>query len=87
MEPVDLCDVAVEAIDELGGRNAASAGSKSARKAGDAPMLAPGRSRRAGPGALINLIGNAVKYSPDGSVIVARRDGAATAGAPMSSSP
>ncbi|WP_246263508.1 CHASE2 domain-containing protein [Caulobacter soli] len=70
MEPVDLCDVAVEAIDELWPQ-CRQRHIEIRQEGCDAPMMALG-DRGVLARALVNLIGNAVKYSPDGSVIVVR---------------
>jgi CHASE2 domain-containing sensor protein/signal transduction histidine kinase len=70
MEPVDLCDVAVEAIDELWPQ-CRQRRIEIRQEGCDAPMMALG-DRGVLARALVNLIGNAVKYSPDGSRIVVR---------------
>ena len=70
MEPVDLCDVAVEAVGELWPQSRQR--HIQIRQEGcEAPMMALGDLGVLAR-ALVNLIGNAVKYSPDGSVIVVR---------------
>jgi CHASE2 domain-containing sensor protein/signal transduction histidine kinase len=70
MEPVDLCDVAVEAIDELWPQ-CRQRHIEIRQEGCEAPMIALG-DRGVLARALVNLIGNAVKYSPDGSTIVVR---------------
>jgi CHASE2 domain-containing sensor protein/signal transduction histidine kinase len=70
MEPVDLCDVAVEAIDELWPQ-CRQRRIEIRQEGCEAPMMAQG-DRGVLARALVNLIGNAVKYSPDGSLIVVR---------------
>jgi CHASE2 domain-containing sensor protein/signal transduction histidine kinase len=70
MEPVDLCDVAVEAIDELWPQ-CRQRRIEIRQEGCEAPMMALG-DRGVLARALVNLIGNAVKYSPDGSTIVVR---------------
>lgn len=70
MEPVDLCDVVVEAIDELWPQ--CRQRHIDIRQEGcEAPTMVLG-DRGVLTRALVNLIGNAVKYSPDGSMIVVR---------------
>ena len=70
MEPVDLCDVAVEAVDELWPQ--CRQRRIEIRQHGcDTPLMALG-DRGVLARALVNLIGNAVKYSPDDSVITVR---------------
>ncbi|SFJ01771.1 CHASE2 domain-containing protein [Caulobacter sp. UNC279MFTsu5.1] len=70
MEPVDLCDVAVEAIDELWPQ-CRQRHIEIRQEGCDGPMMALG-DRGVLARALVNLIGNAVKYGPDGSTIVVR---------------
>lgn len=70
MEPVDLCDVAVEAIDELWPQ-CRQRHIEIRQEGCDGPMMALG-DRGVLARALVNLIGNAVKYSPDGSTILVR---------------
>ena len=70
MEPVDLCDVAVEAIDELWPQ-CRQRHIEIRQEGCDGPMMALG-DRGVLARALVNLIGNAVKYSPDGSMILVR---------------
>jgi signal transduction histidine kinase len=75
MEPVDLCDVAVEAIDELWPQ-CRQRHIEIRQEGCDGPMMALG-DRGVLARALVNLIGNAVKYGPDGSTSSgARRHGA-----------
>jgi CHASE2 domain-containing sensor protein/signal transduction histidine kinase len=70
MEPVDLCDVVVEAIDELWPQ--CRQRHIDIRQEGcEAPTMVLG-DRGVLTRALVNLIGNAVKYTPDGSMIVVR---------------
>ncbi len=67
LEPVDLSDIAIEAIDELWPQSAQ-------RKihieqvGGEAPLMVLG-DRGVLARTLVNLLGNAVKYSPEGSRI------------------
>lgn len=70
MEPVDLCDVAVEAIDELWPQ-CRQRHIEIRQEGCETPTMALG-DRGVLARALVNLIGNAVKYSPDGSTIVVR---------------
>lgn len=70
MEPVDLCDVAVEAIDELWPQ-CRQRHIQIRQEGCEAPMMALG-DRGVLARALVNLIGNAVKYGPDGSTILVR---------------
>jgi len=70
MEPVDLCDVAVEAIDELWPQ-CRQRHIEIRQEGCEAPTMALG-DRGVLSRALVNLIGNAVKYSPQGSTIVVR---------------
>jgi CHASE2 domain-containing sensor protein/signal transduction histidine kinase len=70
MEPVDLCDVAVEAIDELWPQ-CRQRHIEIRQEGCDGPMMALG-DRGVLARALVNLIGNAVKYGPDNSTIVVR---------------
>jgi signal transduction histidine kinase len=70
LEPLDVCDVAVEAVDELWPQ--CRQRRIEIRQHGcDNPMMVLG-DRGVLARALVNLIGNAVKYSPDGSMIVVR---------------
>lgn len=70
MEPLDVCDVAVEAVDELWPQ--CRQRRIEIRQHGcDNPMIVLG-DRGVLARALVNLIGNAVKYSPDGAVITVR---------------
>jgi CHASE2 domain-containing sensor protein/signal transduction histidine kinase len=70
MEPLDVCDVAVEAVDELWPQ--CRQRRIDIRQEGcDAPMMVLG-DRGVLARALVNLIGNAVKYSPDGAGITVR---------------
>lgn len=70
MEPVDVCDVTVEAVDELWPQ--CRQRRIEIRQHGcDNPMIVLG-DRGVLARALVNLIGNAVKYSPDGAVITVR---------------
>jgi hypothetical protein len=67
MEPVDLCDVAVEAIDELWPQSA-PAQDRIEQVGCEAPLMVLG-DRGVLARTLVNLLGNAVKYSPEGSTI------------------
>ena len=70
MEPLDVCDVAVEAVDELWPQ--CRQRRIDIRQHGcDNPMMVVG-DRGVLSRALVNLIGNAVKYSPDGAPITVR---------------
>ena len=70
LEPVDLTDIAVEAIDEVWPQSAQRK-IKIEQFGDDAPLMVQG-DRGVLARTLVNLLGNAVKYSPDGSVIVVR---------------
>ena len=67
MEPVDLCDVAVEAVDELWPQ-CRQRQIEIEQDGCDVPLLVLG-DRSVLARALVNLLGNAVKYSPEGSRI------------------
>lgn len=70
LEPLDVCDVAVEAVDELWPQ--CRQRRIEIRQHGcDNPMMVLG-DRGVLARALVNLIGNAVKYSPDGARITVR---------------
>jgi len=80
MEPVDLCDVAVEAVDELWPQ-CRQRDIKILQDGCDAPLMVLG-DRSVLARTLVNLLGNAVKYSPEGSQIkvsarATRQDGRA----------
>lgn len=66
LEPIDLADIAVEAIDEVWPQSA----QRRIRidQVGDGPLPVLG-DRAVLARALVNLLGNAVKYSPEGSTI------------------
>jgi CHASE2 domain-containing sensor protein/signal transduction histidine kinase len=70
MEPLDVCDVAVEAVDELWPQ-CRQRRIEIRQEGCDAPMMVLG-DRGVLARALVNLIGNAVKYSPDGAGITVR---------------
>ena len=70
MEPLDVCDVAVEAVDELWPQ-CRQRRIEIRQEGCDAPMMVQG-DRGVLARALVNLIGNAVKYSPDGAEITVR---------------
>jgi CHASE2 domain-containing sensor protein/signal transduction histidine kinase len=70
MEPIDVCDVAVEAVDELWPQ-CRQRRIEIRQQGCDNPMIVLG-DRGVLARALVNLIGNAVKYSPDGAVITVR---------------
>ncbi len=67
MEPVDVCDVAVEAVDELWPQ-CRQRHIEIEQDGCDAPLMVLG-DRGVLARALVNLLGNAVKYSPEGSRI------------------
>lgn len=67
MEPVDLCDVTVEAIDELWPQ-CRQRNIEIEQEGCDAPLMVLG-DRGVLARALVNLLGNAVKYSPESSRI------------------
>jgi CHASE2 domain-containing sensor protein/signal transduction histidine kinase len=67
LEPVDLADVAVEAIDELWPQSAQRK-MRIEQVGGEAPLMVLG-DRGVLARTLVNLLGNAVKYSPEGSTI------------------
>ncbi|MET3666890.1 CHASE2 domain-containing protein [Caulobacter sp. 1776] len=67
LEPVDLADVAVEAIDEVWPQSVQRR-MKIEQVGGDAPLMVLG-DRGVLARTLVNLLGNAVKYSPEGSTI------------------
>ena len=67
MEPVDLCDVAVEAVDELWPQ-CRQRDIAIEQDGCDTPLMVLG-DRGVLARALVNLLGNAVKYSPEGSRI------------------
>lgn len=67
MEPLDLCDVAVEAVDELWPQ-CRQRHIEIEQDGCDAPLMVLG-DRGVLARALVNLLGNAVKYSPEGSRI------------------
>lgn len=67
MEPLDLCDVAVEAVDELWPQ-CRQRHIEIEQESCDAPLMVLG-DRGVLARALVNLLGNAVKYSPEGSRI------------------
>ncbi|WP_343698255.1 CHASE2 domain-containing protein [Caulobacter sp.] len=67
LEPVDLADVAVEAIDEVWPQSAQRK-IRIEQVGGDAPLMVLG-DRSVLARTLVNLLGNAVKYGPEGSVI------------------
>lgn len=80
MEPVDLCDVAVEAVDELWPQ-CRQRNIEIQQDGCDAPLMVLG-DRGVLARTLVNLLGNAVKYSPEGSQIrvsahATRQDGRA----------
>ncbi|WP_419320465.1 CHASE2 domain-containing protein [Caulobacter sp. ErkDOM-E] len=80
MEPVDLCDVAVEAVDELWPQ-CRQRDIKILQDGCDTPLMVLG-DRGVLARTLVNLLGNAVKYSPEGSEIkvsarATRQDGRA----------
>jgi len=70
MEPLDVCDVAVEAVDELWPQ-CRQRRIEIRQEGCEAPMTVLG-DRGVLARALVNLIGNAVKYSPDEAVITVR---------------
>lgn len=67
LEPVDLSDVAVEAIDEVWPQSAQRK-IRIEQVGGDAPLMVLG-DRSVLARTLVNLLGNAVKYGPEGSAI------------------
>jgi len=67
LEPVDLVDVAVEAIDEVWPQSAQRK-IKIQQVGDDMPLMVLG-DRGVLARTLVNLLGNAVKYSPEGSTI------------------
>jgi len=80
MEPVDLCDVAVEAVDELWPQ-CRQRDIEIQQDGCDTPLMVLG-DRSVLARTLVNLLGNAVKYSPEGSQIrvsarATRQDGRA----------
>jgi CHASE2 domain-containing sensor protein/signal transduction histidine kinase len=70
LEPLDVCDVAVEAVDELWPQ-CRQRRIEIRQEGCDAPIMVLG-DRGVLARALVNLIGNAVKYSPDGARITVR---------------
>jgi CHASE2 domain-containing sensor protein/signal transduction histidine kinase len=70
LEPLDVCDVANEAVDELWPQ-CRQRRIEIRQEGCDAPLMVLG-DRDVLARALVNLIGNAVKYSPDGSCITVR---------------
>jgi len=67
MEPLDLCDVAVEAVDELWPQ-CRQRHIEIEQSGCDTPLMVLG-DRSVLARAVVNLLGNAVKYSPEGSRI------------------
>ncbi|AZS22769.1 MULTISPECIES: CHASE2 domain-containing protein [unclassified Caulobacter] len=67
LEPLDLADVAVEAIDEVWPQSVQRK-IRIEQVGGDTPLMVLG-DRGVLARALVNLLGNAVKYSPPGSTI------------------
>jgi CHASE2 domain-containing sensor protein/signal transduction histidine kinase len=67
MEPVDFCDVAVEAVDELWPQ-CRQRDIEIEQQGCDSPLMVIG-DRSVLTRAVVNLLGNAVKYSPEGSLI------------------
>lgn len=67
LEPVDLVDVAVEAIDEVWPQSVQRK-IRIEQVGGEAPLMVLG-DRGVLARALVNLLGNAVKYGPEGSTI------------------
>lgn len=67
LEPVDLSDVAIEAIDEVWPQSAQRK-IKIKQVGDDMPLMVLG-DRSVLARTLVNLLGNAVKYSPEGSTI------------------
>ncbi|MGR4863680.1 CHASE2 domain-containing protein [Caulobacter sp. LARHSG274] len=70
LEPLDVCDVATEAVDELWPQ-CRQRRIEIRQEGCDAPLMVLG-DRDVLARALVNLIGNAVKYSPEGSRIIVR---------------
>jgi CHASE2 domain-containing sensor protein/signal transduction histidine kinase len=67
LEPVDLADIAIEAIDEVWPQSVQRR-MKIEQVGGDVPLMVLG-DRGVLARTLVNLLGNAVKYSPEGSTI------------------
>lgn len=67
LEPVDLADIAVEAIDEVWPQSVQRR-IRIEQAGGDTPLMVMG-DRGVLARTLVNLLGNAVKYSPEGSTI------------------
>lgn len=67
LEPVDLADIAIEAIDEVWPQSVQRR-IKIQQVGGETPLMVLG-DRGVLARALVNLLGNALKYSPEGSTI------------------
>lgn len=67
LEPVDLADIAIEAIDEVWPQSVQRK-IRIKQVGGDTPLMVLG-DRGVLARTLVNLLGNAVKYSPEGSTI------------------
>lgn len=67
LEPVDLADIAIEAIDEVWPQSVQRK-IRIVQAGDDAPLMVLG-DRSVLARTLVNLLGNAVKYSPEGSTI------------------
>lgn len=67
LEPVDLADVVIEAMDEVWPQSV-QRGIRIEQTGGDSPLMVLG-DRGVLARALVNLLGNAVKYGPEGSRI------------------
>jgi len=67
LEPVDLADIAIEAIDEVWPQSVQRR-MRIDQVGGDVPLMVLG-DRGVLARTLVNLLGNAVKYSPEGSTI------------------
>lgn len=81
LEPIDLADVAVEAIDEVWPQSVQRK-IRIEQVGGDSPLMVLG-DRGVLARALVNLLGNAVKYSPPGSTITVTLSEHASPGGPV----
>jgi len=81
LEPLDLADVAVEAIDEVWPQSVQRK-IRIEQVGGDTPLMVLG-DRGVLARALVNLLGNAVKYSPPGSTITVTLSEQASPSGPM----
>jgi len=80
LEPVDLSDIAVEAIDEVWPQSAQRK-IRIEQTGDDMPLIVLG-DRSVLARTLVNLLGNAVKYSPEGSTITVTLSEQASANGP-----